>query len=1433
MRFIRPKGSSFTTPTSAESSTSAENLNRNLRLKGDNDDGTPQIVTGDELPDFLATDHILLLGQFVSEMDKALRKPKSFRECDLDTYLHRARLGAALWTQFAQIINSEALSSEYLESLQEKWCWKVHPYAPVKVTDFAIPQLDSNADLLQKRPSEKQTKFDYKGRWFKVFFKDSFPLDYEAAARAIRSHILSQERKIDGGERRTQQKPGKRGDLVASKKGLANSRGERIAKSANDPRKASSGSGARESARQNAGNIDAQKIYKAPDIAADILRQLIDLQTEIASKETETAKRCAFGKARPSAICGRALYDHFGQILKEQERDPAQLDQLWKLHNRIRTFYKKATKSQGFRLAMLSGDPKELEKQVPRDCLKLFAKVRAKSENQEVNRLIRLGKLIVHASDFQSLPHNTDKTFQDRLSYFSCSEGQSEIKRKEAFTRVWRNAVGLTFRTLKSWADPLGEAAVIKGNQTKPDMDGGTRSSAEESYDLLEASLNRDLSTPAVAVRALGKKIFNPEHFRRHVELVFGSKKIPVSDGKKSRAELFSPQRPEEQKELLWGMLRLAGEIRNRTNHFTTMSRLVGVVTNPPLLSLERPPSFGERSRRQVSKTALDAFEQLLAFDVALQRQILLDTLEQLKIDSFLDEEERVTVLGEMAKASTGSATTLPKFISMVGRANGLATSATQHLHDSLKPFKVLDLHSLSQKHENQPSSHQDVAMCQIGLLRQLYSSGFSAWLNPALQADPGLLQKAVQAIVGGRNSRTQEYNEGLGRAYALPESLADQLDLWGVTDIDGLFGQLHSRAMSESGINKGYNAPRNAQRTQTSWIEEFKQEVVAFLFSHYLKKQKLDWIWGLACRVASPEPLTALEPSGIDVASPVTKDEGWHRQFYAWLYLVPPDEAAMLRHQIMKTLVLERKGDGEDAAPSQALSDIIALMGLYTKVQSAGFSGEEHFGHRAAHDKAEGGLLRPELFYESEAQFKEVFSDAHKDREITFPGTRRGLREILRFGSLGVLTEILGKHRMSKDEIEAFIRRSNASPKANSNDWDPDWITQRKILRDTIVKFNTSRDKSNNEEIRDKLRAAAQDYRRHAIAIQQHTFLANGSRLTEFANLHQLLMRIVGRLTDFALIWERDRTYLMLGMLWDQQGGLDLEAEEIPVSGQKQSGPSEHKTIVGIKLSPEQVDELSFIKDSSDTRHLVAAIQRGILPLWSLEDGFSMLTFDLFEGLLSKAPRQRFHKYFIRVDEENPKDVEANERRKKSSSGDSHKRPALRTSKRGRTKVKIRDDLAHYNVLEQNANELKLTYIINAVRSLLSYDRKRKNDVVRAIKDVLRGAGLNIAWKFAEDRLTRPMVTPNLEWHLQFLKDAKLRDDLGFALPQASMRYASMVQALFDGGSNGHLGKPSDSERQLQYPDTWTDLVKIPKALSSERVIQVLKSRKSASDRS
>ncbi len=1104
MKILRSKGQSYTALES-ESEGKAPTLSRGLRLTADKQ-LTPQayretgLVPPRRLADYVGEDCALILRQTISVLDKVIRKPRTLRAFELQAYIERTLLARALWELVRSRVEPEIRQlpdgEEAFKELKASWDAKVHPYARFQV-DQTNPANDENAKSIVRQGHPRKdceaevnapkTRDCFNGRWHKALWRTtpSGQPDYEAIATAIWSHLFTQEMKIDGKERTEIDDHERRlinGEEEATfdgeertriddrqarptGRGLIEARGLAISGSVSDPREWSHD--------PTAYSKDDEDLYFQHDVAKQILNAVISGLP---------------GPIYPSAF-GKILYIHFKPVLEEMNlRDLEKSDRqrIWTLHNSIRQFYQKLAKSERFRLACSDGAGR-LRALLPHDKDDLLRVLGVRRRNADMSALIRLGKLVAHASDLPFDVEDPQVAFDSRMETLVTSAGQSEIKRNEAFTRVWRTSVALSLRTLQVWVDPMLKKAADQ------DKAGGHKDDR-----------STDLTAPDVAVKLAGRH-YDDVTFQRQLPLIFGDRAIALHNGK-SRASLVRTTPVSGRKELLWALLRLASEIRHRTNHFNTKQRLVDLIAGGVLQEAVPPRPIGQRKVDAVDAGALSLFDQLLLFDKALQKQVVADELNRLAVPKYAGER-LPALLAELSPARDNSDLSPPRFMAVLRQANNIAQNHPSAAPACVKPFATLDIKYLTLA-QQESNTARGPNQFRIGILRLLYGNGFLSWLDSRLR-DGAFVRQAVEAVVDGKKARIEDFNKETSHIYFAANTLADELDLGSATIATDLFNALTARSMSDERIRHSYRARPNDQRERAGQVEEFKRDLFAYLFGSYLDARGLAWIWDVQGADGDEEPFKPVAPDDIDIGG--WKTDPWHSQFYAWLYLIPSDQVSLLRHQFRRTSVLEGKGNEQaDAVLIGKLKDMERLMGLYTAVQSAGFGGREH----------EGGLKLRTLFYEDADQFERVYSGDPETDDMSIRGTRRGLRQILRFGHFGVLESIYDKHRVTKEEVDALTRLQSGAVS--------DRFAERLRLHQQIVTLCNERKPDVG-----KLEQLCTAYKNAAVETADYVFQMNSARLAEHARLHALMMRVIGRLADFTLMWERDRTYVLLGFLY------------------------------------------------------------------------------------------------------------------------------------------------------------------------------------------------------------------------------------------------------------------------------------------------------------
>ena len=1390
MKILRSKGESFTKIEKIQDDTKNEiavlrrgldNLNRSLTCS---EKFACNRVSPDDLANFLTEEYSLVLRQTISALDKTIRKPPSLREFTTNDYVYRTQLANSLWIEFCHRFKDNILNlpngEEAFSFLEAMWVSKIHPYAEFPC-DFDNPQTDRNATIIEDARKHQPIKKNFSGRWKKAFERcpQGNRPDHRKTAQVIFKHLLEQELTVTGEEKEDRSKKPPQPTNI----GLIKRRGIGISRSTNlaSDLRASNRPFPDRNSEVTDGDTRLMDEYFADDFAASIYQKII---AKLNKKEEQAYRFKNIGQ-----VIGAELYLHCGNVLVPHLMDKKAKEEIFDIHNAVRKNYQKIVRSDRFRRAcreMRAGSEEKLSWVFPRNNVELKSLLNAKGRNAEISELIRLGKIIAHSSEHLLKPQYTDQetlneAFSQKMAYYSTSDGQSEIKRKEAFTRIWRNSIALSLRSLEAWIDPERKAEVnVRG------------------------VINRDLADPAVAENALGKKQFEQQWFKNHASLLFGNDTVPsMKDG--SRTDKLITSSPGERKEMAWAMLRIVGELRDRVNHFNTMDRVIEVVADGILKEVTETQA-PKRIKNKTTKETLNRFKNLLDFDIKLQKKALLDDLNRIKVKQFMGDNATISGLAKHLSPPEGDCEIIPpKYWRVLNKLHKMAQDIpdTQDETQSLiSEFSKLNL--FEHKTKNELTEKVSANRFRIDLLGQLYSSGFQTWLSK--HQDTEQLRSILLTVIAEEKKRN-EYDE---RPYKKSLSKAEEFGFAKASTLSELFGLMLSEIMRDERDKQTYSPNRKQQSHHSSWVEHFKLRLFAHLFATFLKEIEIHWIWdvvdlnkeSIADTETTIEDLSEIEPTGYINK----KYKSWHSQFYAWLYLLPPDNVSKLKNQITKTKILTNKSrtqleftikneDNNEDNNEDDLEEMKQLMQLYTRTQSAGFAGNEHETYFELERK--GSIFS--TFFENSDHAEILFSQSE---DLSATGTRRGIRQLLRFGNLEVISSIIKKHRVTGEELASVGQKlQSQSPASKNSHQSKDLPSQAKEIEDLAQQTPVDMDDLINKSYL---------YQSVSTIALDNKFTVEGCRLTDFTRTHYIMMKIIGRLLDYTLMWERDRHYLLLGTLFKALNGkMKLSTKTDPENAGSIG--------VGIELplGPIQ-DNLKAVFDACQNSSITQDdADNGFIPLWNPTRGFCLESDWLWKILPESDEKAQFEKYFVKVEIQNRKDANA-----KDEFGNNLRQAGHQ--KHGEPKAKIRNDFAHFNIISPIYGKsdpkthgpkyppLVLTYRINAVRSLFGYDRKVKNRVAGSIQKILEQEGLTVSWVYRGDRLSKPKVLPLLREELYFLPQEYT--SLKFHLPKTSMRLVSMVQALLDFGSSGYRSKdgilkyPSihaaEEGKQLRIPD-------------------------------
>ena len=556
MFIIKPYGRSHT------DFESEGKLRRKIRLDKDNGRLRAKPVDVDE---FTKTHPEIVIAQWISAIDKVAAKPRGGEPTPAQRAF-RQRLGEAA----LELLTGRGLLdlSNRKGELERLWWSKIHPYG---------------------REDADKGKGRERGRWYERFAGEAEPADADAVAIAekVREHLHEREYRIDPG------RPDKR-------LGRITARAASIVRSV--PPSVPPDEGRCWSAQ------DEKDYEKAGNVAAHIRGRAERLEQEAGGRN-----RLSVRDAAP------VLYEQYGRLFRDgngtalgvreaRKKHPG----MFALHCAVKDAYARILENHR---PVEKGRRKSLARVLPADMGTLFRLVEAKADNRNLNALVRLGKLIHYQaapSSGRDGPGNVVDDWRPDIarSRYRTAEGQSEIKRTEAFVRVWRNTVALAARTLKDWADP------------KNDKDIGD-------------VLGRD-----GIGKATGEK-FDAGDYSTKLPLLFGD-----------RNDLFEGKDEAFGKSVLRLALNGWAELRHSSFHFRGRGEFVRTLQYEPATA---------------DKEAVAAARALLNRDAAGRWDRVTADLRAVHVERYFDQE-RLDALVEAAAHTEPSRSPLPRFRRVLDR---------------------------------------------------------------------------------------------------------------------------------------------------------------------------------------------------------------------------------------------------------------------------------------------------------------------------------------------------------------------------------------------------------------------------------------------------------------------------------------------------------------------------------------------------------------------------------------------------------------------------------------------------------------------------------------------------------------------------------------------------------------------------------------------
>jgi hypothetical protein len=579
---------------------------------------------------------------------------------------------------------------------------------------------------------------------------------------------------------------------------------------------------------------------------------------------------------------------------------------------------------------------------------------------------------------------------------------------------------------------------------------------------------------------------------RRPIDLVTGDafddasylRKLDLLYG--NRASIFRGSDASFHRRLLRLALEGIAELRHSAFHFKGLGTFADALRGAPV---------------RIDEDVLAAIRQLWDKDAREQAGQLLKTMRTAQFDYFFTASQNQT-FADTCRNVELVPLALPRFPKMLRRAENAWSEGKGDLR----------LPRAANRIELETPSR----FAQYTAAKLIYDGPFRFWLH---RCKAPVLNGFIDQAVARSTAAARDLNAGddTDRQEIIVAKAAVLGRLDDDDEIEEFFFDLSAETATEMRVQRGYTSDADNAREQASYIENLKCDVVALAFSAYLREAKLDFILDLSAELPRPAaPLCDL--NSIVAAGEPRQGENWQAILYFLMHLVPVEEVGQLLHQIRKWETLGTKHTTGDA-PREAMSDtalrVQQALELYLDMHDAKF---------------EGGamLIGTDAFkelFESAVLFERIFpkhAGTESDRRIP----RRGLREIMRFGHLPAVRAIFVQHKVTGAEASRYFEGEAAE------DGKP-----------RIVRSQEARERLHEKWTKTKRDFPLQDVRAYVEALSsvvRHRHLASHVTLTDHVRLHRLLMTVLGRLVDYAGLWERDLYFATLALISHQRARPD-----------------------------------------------------------------------------------------------------------------------------------------------------------------------------------------------------------------------------------------------------------------------------------------------------
>jgi len=382
-------------------------------------------VTPQSIVVFSNSDSDYLLSATVSLIDKIAKKPDQGSKITFQQYKFRRALGSEV------LPTLHKLDIDPLAFYQ-----RLHPYfdKPLTKADLALEPGDKGYPF---RTESDDRKAMPKGRWYYAFFGSIPPREANTSGIGVQlmEHIKRQYRAR--GRSGEYEKP-----IVETPIGQARQRGLTASNSVLRP------------------HSDAPQDFEWGEAEWETYSKAgnYNLPAKIVgSAEAKETTGYAFGFRAAS----EHLFEHYAKVFPAPEQGGAipvkdlNEDQrrILKLHDDVKAFYKSRLRGERsvtaakYKMATAG-------RSLPKTWNALRDALGFKSRNSELMSLVRTGKVIHYDNDENTADLSLEGITDISGSVFWTSACQEEIKRAEAFVRIWRTVLGFSTNTFANWMAP-------------------------------------------------------------------------------------------------------------------------------------------------------------------------------------------------------------------------------------------------------------------------------------------------------------------------------------------------------------------------------------------------------------------------------------------------------------------------------------------------------------------------------------------------------------------------------------------------------------------------------------------------------------------------------------------------------------------------------------------------------------------------------------------------------------------------------------------------------------------------------------------------------------------------------------------------------------------------------------------------------------------